>query len=83
MDAFDATTFIVNKLPNIGSFTDRYMVVGGEELSGENTIYQIAFDTSKKLWTCSCPHWIYRLKKTRGKCKHIIKLEEALEALKL
>lgn len=83
MNIFDATTFIVNKLDDFDPFTDRYIVVGGEELSGENTTYQIAFDKNKKMWTCSCPHWIYRLRKTKGKCKHIVKLEEALEALKL
>jgi len=30
-------------------------------------------------YECSCPHWIYRLKKRGGECKHIekVKLAEA------
>jgi len=29
-----------------------------------------AFDEGKK-WTCTCPHWVYRLKKQGTRCKHI------------
>ena len=28
-------------------------------------------------YECSCPHWIYRLKKRGGECKHIEKVKAA------
>jgi predicted nucleic acid-binding Zn finger protein len=33
-------------------------------------VYQV--DLVKKGWTCTCPHFTYRLSKTGGECKHIV-----------
>ena len=31
--------------------------------------YRVTYDD--RGWRCTCPQWIYRLSKSKGKCKHI------------
>jgi hypothetical protein len=31
-------------------------------------------------WTCSCPHYLYRLARVRGECKHIQLVRSSLKA---
>lgn len=47
---------------NVHSFSD---------INKEKAPYVVeAFDEGKR-WTCTCPHWIHRLKKSGTRCKHI------------
>lgn len=43
--------------------------------------YIVGSHTQKKYYTvdimtpsCSCPHWLYRLKSSKGMCKHILEV---------
>lgn len=40
--------------------------------------YIVSHNRYKKRYECSCPHWIFRLRKTNGSCKHIIFVKQFL-----
>ncbi len=49
----------------------------------ERGMYKVESHTPGKFWTvdlakctCSCPHYLYRLRKTKGECKHIKAVKE-------
>lgn len=46
---------------------------------GQKESYVVAHNRYKKRWECSCPHWIFRLRKSGANCKHIIALKEFLD----
>jgi hypothetical protein len=51
------------------------------EISKPGEFYEVLgtkgkYDVSLKEGTCSCPHFMHRLRKTRGECKHIIAAKE-------
>jgi predicted nucleic acid-binding Zn finger protein len=39
------------------------------ESSNKSTSYDVSFNGEH--WTCSCPHWMFRLKNSKTHCKHI------------
>lgn len=47
------------------------MPSGFYDVYNENNGNRYDVNTNKKHRSCTCPHWTFRLKKSRGKCKHI------------
>jgi predicted nucleic acid-binding Zn finger protein len=49
--------------------------------------YVVVCEGERKAWKCSCPHWMFRLRKSGVACKHIVQMQEwekqhdALEAM--
>jgi len=39
-------------------------------LSDSGGVYYVSLDSTDS-WSCSCPHYVFRLKKTGQICKHI------------
>lgn len=44
---------------------DEFFRDGGVEVPE----YRVTYDD--RGWRCSCPQWLYRLARSKGKCKHI------------
>lgn len=69
----DICEFIRTKLPDQDRLREIFVV---SSLSDQRKEYTVAFDVKCKCWTCTCPHYIFRLKKSRGRCQHIAMLLE-------
>ncbi len=39
-----------------------------------NNEHEVMFNKDRKRWECSCPHFVFRLRKTGTHCHHIKKL---------
>jgi hypothetical protein len=40
-------------------------------------LYQVLRETRR--WSCTCPHFIFRLRKAGGECKHITLVKETIK----
>lgn len=45
---------------------DRYFKIVSRDTG---KAYEVWFKSGR--WSCSCPHWMFRLRKTGAQCKHI------------
>ena len=54
--------------------------------SSSAKFYTVEAHDHGKWWSCNCPHWVYRMRPIKGRCKHIDavikhnKLQEVLQA---
>ena len=50
----------------VKSFSDK------KDINKVYTVESLDFQDGIQKWVCSCPHWIFRVSKTGGRCKHIL-----------